>query len=408
MLNFSYLARDRSGRLTRGAMTAESPTSLRASLQTLGLHLVSLEARPDRSLRWNVLLERLNPLQWLPPRSRDVETALRQMALMLRSGLDLLGALAAAADQSSSPALARILVRVGQSIKGGGALTTALARYAAFPPIAVQLIGVGEQTGSLDSVLEQAAEQMAARRASIAEVRAALAYPVLVATAAISIAVYLIFAVIPELQKFLSAMGRKLPRMTQSLVDLSLWCQLHGSSLVIFAVMSAMGLIVLTQWPPARMVMDRWLLRVPIIGGILRLAATATLAGSLAVMIRSGIKLVEALAIAERLQTNRFLAAQVVAAVEAVKRGKDFSQSLAARHGYAPMLPRMVAVAERTGELGAVLDDVAKFCQAELRAKIKRLSMLVEPAIIVLAGGIIGYVYLAFFMALMSAGGSVK
>lgn len=408
MPNFTYIARDAAGRITRGAMTAENPGSLRASLQTLGLRLLSLKACPEPSMVWSGLAQQLNPLQWLPPRSRDVETSLHQLAMMLRSGLDLLSALTAAADQSSSPALARILLRVREAIKSGEALATALGRCSAFPPIAVQLVGVGEQTGSLGSALEQAAEQMGLRRATVAEVRTALAYPFVVAAAAISIAFYLIFAVIPELQKFLNAMGRKLPWMTQSLVDLAQWCQLYGSSIIIFGVVLVIGLLVLTQWPAARMAIDRWLLRLPIVGGILRLAGTATLASALSVMTRSGIQLVEALAIAARLQRNRFLAAQTVAAVQAVKRGKDLSQSLAAGSGYMPMLASMVAVSERTGELDTVLDDVARFCQAELRAKIKWFSMLVEPAIIVVAGGVVGYVYLAFFMALMGAGGSVK
>jgi type IV pilus assembly protein PilC len=328
--------------------------------------------------------------------------------MMLRSGLDLVSGLDAVAAQSNSPVLARILTKLRAAIQGGEALATAMARYKAFPPVAVQLVGVGEQTGSLSSVLEQAAEQMALRRASIVEVRTALAYPAVVATAAISIALYLIFGVIPELQKFLSAMGRKLPSMTQSLVDFALWCQLHGSSLVLGGIALPIAVLMLIQWPPARLAVDRWLLRMPLIGGILRLAGTATLANSLAVMIRSGIKLVEALAIAERLQSNRFLAEQVAAAGAAVTRGEDFSQSLAVRHGYMPMLTSMVAVAERTGELDTVLDEVARFCQGEMRARIKRLSMLVEPTIIVVAGGVVGYVYLAFFMALMSAGGHVK
>jgi type IV pilus assembly protein PilC len=242
----------------------------------------------------------------------------------------------------------------------------------------------------------------------VAEVRTALAYPTVVAVAAVSIAVYLIFAVIPELQKFLSAMGRKLPRMTQSLVDLALWCQVHGSAMLVCAVSMVIGLLLMMHWPPARRVFDRWLLRVPIIGGILRLSGTATLASSLSVMIRSGMKLVEALTIAERLQGNRYLAEHVQAARKAVVRGEGLSQTLAAPYGYMPMLSSMLGVAERTGEMDTVLDDVAKFCEVDLRARIKRMSMLVEPAIIVLAGGVVGYVYLAFFMALMSAGGNVR
>lgn len=408
MPNYSYLARDRSGRITRGALAAETPSGLRAALHALGLQLISLEAgRTSLASRLKTLS--LPDLRgWLRPSSRHVEVALRQLAMMLRSGLDLISALKTVQSQTESPALAAILSQMIAAIGGGESVTAAMARSAAFPPIAVQLASVGEETGKLGEVLEQAASHMAQRRAAIAEVRAALAYPVVVAVAALAIAVYLVFAVIPQLAKFLSAMGRKLPAMTQSLIDLSLWCQSHAATILVLLFATIAGAILALRWPPARLVIDRWSLRVPLIGSILRLSSTATLAGALAVMIRSGVQLVEALAVVQRQQTNRFLAKRLAAASQAVVRGEDLAQALTHRHGYAPMLPSMLEVAQRTGQLDATLDDVAKFCDAELKTKIKRMSMLVEPAIIIIAGSIVGYVYMAFFMALISAGGHVK
>ena len=408
MPNYNYMARDRAGRILRGALIAESPNILRSTLQSLGMQLVSLDVRPEAMISWRAISQRCNPFRWLPPRSRDVEVALQQLAMMLRSGLDLLGALKTIKYQTSSPALARIMSQMIPEISRGQTLAAAMAQAAVFPPIAVQLVTVGEETGKLGQVLEQAAKHIAMRRTTVAEVRLALAYPVIVAVAAVAIAVYLVLAVIPELQKFLSSMGRKLPQMTQSLVDLSLWCQVNGATALVVLVSALVGLILVTQWPPGRMFIDACCLRLPIVGSILRLSGTATLAGSLAVMIRSGIKLVEALTITERLQANRVLAARVTAARQAVVRGEGFAQTLATPHGYVPMLASMLEVAQRTGQLEATLEDVAKYCQAELQAKIKRLSMLVEPAIIVFAGGIVGYVYMAFFMALISAGGHVK
>ena len=407
MPNYTYMARDRGGRITRGALAAETPGGLRLALGRLGMQLVSLEVRPEAFAVSTWVKQNCNPLRALPPRSRDIEVALRQLAMMLRSGLDLLNALKAIRGQTS-PALARVLSKMIPAISRGQGLAAAMSAVSVFPPIAVQLVSVGEETGKLGQVLEQAAKHIAQRRTAISEVRIALAYPIIVAIAAVSIAVYLVFAVIPELEKFLGAMGRKLPQMTQSLVDLSLWCKVNGATTLVATISAVMAFVLITQWPPGRMVLDRLYLRLPIIGSVLRLSGTAALASSLAVMVRSGIKLVEALKITERLQTNRFLAARVAAARHAVVRGEDFAAALAAPHSYMPMLTSMLDVAQRTGQLDATLDDVAKFCETELQTKIKRLSMLVEPAIIVVAGGIVGYVYMAFFMALISAGGHVK
>ncbi len=405
MMNFNYLARDQSGRVTRGALQADSPMGLKSLLLSMGLQLVSLEALPVANA---TLLGELDPRRWMPVRSRDVELALRQLALMLRSGLNLMSALKSLVEQTELVRLATVLDRVHRRVAKGDTLAAALGEHKIFPPLVVQLTSVGEQTGKLDQVLEQASSYMTQRRMAISEVRVALAYPTVVATAAIVIAAYLIFAVIPELQKFLSALGRKLPRMTQSLVDFSQWFQLHGAMLSVLGLALIAGVIAVAKWPPGRLWLDRWMLRVPVIGGIFRLSGTATLANSLAVMIRSGIKLVEALNIAQRLQGNRYLAAKLAEASNSVVRGKAIAPSLAGRDGFAPMLPSMISIAERTGQLDATLEEVAKFCDIELKSKIKRMSQLVEPAVIVIAGGIVGYVYIAFFMALMSAGGNFK
>jgi type IV pilus assembly protein PilC len=344
----------------------------------------------------------------MPARSRDVEFAMRQLAIMLRSGLNLLSAIESLQSQTESIAFAAILEAVRARIARGDSFAKSLESHPVFPQIVVQLIGVGEQTGNLEQVLEQSAKYMTQRRTAITEVRVALTYPAIVAIAAIVIACYLTLAVIPELQKFLGAMGRKLPRMTQSLVDFAQWFQINGGIVCVVLVSLIVGAVFVAKWPPGRLWIDRWLLRIPVIGSVLRLAGTATLASALSVMLSSGIRLVEAIDLARRLQTNRFLSELLTNASDSIVRGKALAPTLAAREGFSPVLSSMVAIAERTGHLDTTLDEVANFCNTELKAKIKRMSQLVEPAVIVVAGGIVGYVYIAFFMALMSAGGNFR
>lgn len=405
MTNYSYLARDRTGRIARGELAADSASGLKTILHAQGMQLVSLEALPEPFVS---LWGELSPRRWMPVRSRDVEFALRQLSIMLRSGLNLLSALKSLHAQTELAAFAAILDTIHKRVAKGASLAVALEEHRVFPPIVVQLVSVGEQTGNLEHVLEQSAKYMTQRRTAITEVSVALTYPAIVAIAALVIAAYLTFAVIPELQKFLGAMGRKLPRMTQSLVDFAQWFQINGGAVCVALVALIVGMIFLTKWPPGRLWIDRWLLRLPVIGNVLRLSGTAALANSLSVMVSSGIKLVEAVEIARRLQTNRFLASLLKIAADSIIRGKALAPTLAAREGFSPVLSSMVAIAERTGHLDATLNEVAQFCDTELKSKIKRMSQLVEPAVIVVAGGIVGYVYIAFFMALMSAGGNFK
>lgn len=407
MNQFRYLARDQAGSLTRGTQVAESPQRLQSLLESTGLSLVSFSSSSAPAGLASSTKSNSLALLWRPS-GRSIELALTQLAMMLRSGLDLRGSLQTVVEQSTSLPLANALRAVIHAVENGQTLQDALSSTRAFPEIVVQLVGVGETTGNLSSVLERASRHLAVRRTSINTVRMALAYPILVATAAIGIAVYLIVAVIPELQKMLMAMGRRLPRMTQSLVDLSGWLQVHGGSCLVTFFTLAAALIAFCFWPPGRLMIDRCLLRLPLIGSILRLAGTATLASSLAVMIRSGTRLVDALTIARRLQANRALAIRVERAQQDVIGGQSLSRELARQPGYVPMLASMLNVAERTGQLEQSLEEVATYCDAELQNRIKRLSVMVEPAIIVFAGVIVGYVYMAFFMALMSAGGNIR
>lgn len=154
-----------------------------------------------------------------------------------------------------------------------------------------------------------------------------------------------------------------------------------------------------------RNAIGRWTLRIPVLGKVLRLAETVTFSNSLGVMLRSGITVLEALRIVEGLHGNTYLAAQVAAAREAVMEGGDLATPLAKKHAFMPMLSSMIGVGENTGQLDDVLERVTRFHEAQLETAVKRLSALIEPMTIVLVGGIVGYVYLAFFMALFAAGG---
>ena len=154
--------------------------------------------------------------------------------------------------------------------------------------------------------------------------------------------------------------------------------------------------------------MDRWVLRLPLIGGILRVSATAAFARGLGLLLESGINLVEALQTAAGLLPNRYLRQRVLLARQAVLQGGTLAAAVTDRTCFAPMLSRMVTVGESTGRLDAVLAEVARFHEEQVATLVRRLSVLIEPAVIVIVGGIVGFVYVAFFVALMSISGGMR
>ena len=348
----------------------------------------------------------IRPRNWLPPRGVDIEFSLRQMAIMLRSGLTLLNTLNTVAEFASRASMGRIWYDVAARIQEGASLADAMAHHPRFSQMVLQLVRVGEQTGHLEPVLLRAADRMEHARRLRGSVLTALAYPTLVLVAAIGITAFMVFNVIPKLEKFLAAIGRKLPAMTQSLLDITRFIQTYLPYVAIGLTVTAVGLTALYLWPPGRLMIDRLLLRLPLLGGLLRLAGTVTFASGMAALLRSGITLLEGLRTAERLQSNHYLARQVAEARDGVMHGGTLAEPLARERAFMPMLSRMIAVGESAGTLDEVLEEVAKFYESQLQAAIRTLAAIIEPVIIIVVGGIVGFVYISFFMALFAAGGA--
>jgi type II secretory pathway component PulF len=403
---FTFNARDPAGRPQNGTQEAASAAALVNTLRERGW--LVLEVRPAGQEQATDLLATINPLAWLPPRSVDIEVGLQQVAVMLRSGITLLSALKTVAEQAPRISMRKIWEDVADRIQEGSSLADAMAAHSRFNHLVVQLIRVGEQTGTLEPVLTRAADALERRRHLRTSLVTAMMYPSIVLVAAVGVTVFMVVGVIPKLKVFLNTLGRKLPPMTQFLVDLSdaveaYWIQ--GLSAVGGIIVAAIAIYL---WPPGRLFVDRALLRVPVIGRLLRLAATVQFARGLGTLIASGITLVEGLRTVEGLFRNRYVAIQVAAARNAVLRGGSLATPLEERHVFMPMLSRMVAVGEAAGTLDDVLDEVARFHDSQLQSAIRQFSAIIEPVIVVVVGGIVGFVYVAFFMALFAAAGSAR
>lgn len=407
MPTYQFMARDEGGRIQRGTQDATSPVELRTSLQSRGLSLVRLQEEVKRLTATQWVGHNLNPFHYLSPRSVDIELMLAQMAVMLRSGVTLLAALKSCEEQARFRPLKRLLRRVSESVQDGNSLGDAFAAEKSIPQIVTQMTRVGELTGNLDTVFDSSSKTLASRRRTINQTLTALAYPAFVAVVAIGVAAYMVLFVIPEVQKVVGAMGRDLPAMPQMLMDISSWIQINGATALTVVVGCVLTCIVLYVHPTTRLLLDRYVLKVPLIGYVIRLAGTLTFSSSMRAMIASGITLVEALRTTEQLHYNRHFANRVGEAREAVIDGQGLAGPISREGAYLPMLGSMVAVAENTGQMEEVLDHVTEFHEEQLQAAIKRLSALLEPLVVVFVGGIVGFVYISFFLALFSATGAL-
>jgi type IV pilus assembly protein PilC len=407
MPSFQYSARNLRGELQRGVSLAGTAEALAAELRGRGLLVLGIDPVVRQSRVWAVLSA--NPLAWLPPTRIDVEVGLLQLATMLHSGLSLLMALRTVGEQARRPRAAAMWRTMAECIERGSTLSEALERNTKrFPPYVVQLVRVGENSGELDRMLTRAAEHLEQSRNLRLMLMNALTYPVIVLTLAVGVSSFMILKVIPKIQVFLAASGRSLPPMTRRLLDVSDWLRAYMPWLGLWALALAVAVCALHRWPPGRRAMDGLWLRLPVVGSVLRLAETAVFARGMGILLESGVALLDSLRTVENLVGNRAVAGRVAEARIAVTRGETLASGLTGKREFLPIVSRMVAVGEATGTLGRTLSDIARFHEAQLLVTIRRMSILIEPVMILVVGGMVGFVYISFFVALFSLATGVR
>lgn len=398
MPDFAYQANDSSGRRTTGVVTAADASGAAGELRSRGLAV--LDVQPKGGFRLPSLSPGVSKYLRRSPGGGNVELSLQQLATMLRSGLTLLEAIRTVAAQSRRAAMRDVWLDVAARIRNGSSFTDALAAHGCFGRLVVQLAEVGEQTGNLDMVMTRAAVILRQRRQLKAQVVTAMLYPAVVLLAAIGVTIFMLVYAIPKITVYLQALGRPLPGPTQFLVDLSGVITGYWLPVTLAVLFFGVACTLVYLWPPARLVIDRVMLRVPLLGYILRTSATAGFSRAMSILISSGVTVVEGLRTAEKLHRNRYLARTVAGARDSVIRGGNLSEFIERPGAFMPMLTSMIAVGERAGTLDAVLLETAEFHEDRLAVLIKTLSTLAEIAVVLVVGGIVGYVYVAFLMAL--------
>lgn len=401
MASFAFTARDDVGQTQTGMLDAASAALVAGQLRDRGWLVLRIQEHAEErttaggSGAWASLMR---------PRGVAVEMSLRQLAVMLRGGISLLSALETIASQSESRPLRAIYDDIIHQVQQGRSFSDALQKHTAFPDYLVRLVRVGEQTGIQETVLVRGADMMRTRRETLRDVATALTYPAIVLIAALGVTAYMVTSLVPKLTELLASLGKPLPAMTQSLVTFSGYFQQYGGTIALAVGASIIGFVLAYMSPNGRLMIDRVMLRVPILGRVLRLSGTLTFSQSLGTLVRSGVTVLDALVTVQQMHQNQFLAQCVQQSRDAIIRGNNLADTLRISHAYMPLLPTMTAVGEETGNLDEVMDEVTIFHQAQLTALIKTLGAWVTPAVVVSVGSVVGYVYIAFFMALFAVG----
>jgi type IV pilus assembly protein PilC len=391
---FVYKARDRSGTITEGEIESDSKTAAAAALRVRGLAVSEIDAKKGGGLEIN--LDRFTKVK-----SQDVTVLARQLAVMIASGLSLLRALYILEDQTVNKKLKSTIVAVRQDVEVGTSLSIALGKHPkVFNDLFVSMVRAGEVGGNLEEVLERVAIQLEKDDNLKRTVKSAMVYPVMIGCFALVILTAMILFIIPIFKKMFDDLGGKLPALTQFMISLSN----NGKSHWYLFLGGGIGVVVLfKKWKGSKKGRRQWdifKLRFPMqIGDIVRKIAVARFARTLGTLTASGVPILQALDITAR---NRVISDPMERVVERVKEGESLAGPLASLGVFPMMVTQMVAVGEETGALDTMLHKIADFYDDEIAAKLKALTSILEPLMMMVIGAVVGLVVIAMYLPLFS------
>jgi type II secretory pathway component PulF len=323
---------------------------------------------------------------------------------MLRSGISLLDALSLTQKYcriGARPTWERLAKRIQQ----GSSFKDALSEHKAFSEFTIQLIHVGEQTGHLSTVLDEAAKEVKSSRKLKKQIVTALRYPAFTLLFAIGLVIFMLTSIIPEIKKLLQIMGKPMPPVTQALIDTSDWMLANGLTMAVLAIASIVAFIVLYNLPTSRWLIDKWALKLPLFGYVLRLSGTVLFSRAMGLLLRSGVVMVDALETMEKLHVNKYMASRIAFARSRVLQGSSLADPLETESGYMPLLLQMTRIGENSGMLDDILFEMTEYHDELLQQAIATLTGMIAPIMTIFVGGVVGFVYAAFLVAMFSAAG---
>ncbi|ATC23192.1 type II secretion system protein GspF [Caulobacter vibrioides] len=395
MATFDYVALDLSGRTRRGQLKAVDEAAAADQLQRKRLAPVKIMASVAKPAQ----VGRFALGQGLSAKDRSMFT--RQLAT-LTSVSTLEEALRTIALQADKPKLKQVIGEVHAAVLEGYRLSDAMGRPAkAFPPLYRAMVAAGESSGALPAILDRLADLLEQQQQVRAKITTALVYPIVLAVVACLVVAALMVFVIPKVVEQFDSMGQTLPLLTRLVIGLSTGLQTFGWLIVVSAVVAVFAFLRALRHRPFKLAVDRWLLRLPMIGRLIRDVHAARLARTLATMVASGLPVLEGLILTAGTVRNAVLQAALDDMIAAIREGGALSVAMRRAEVFPPVLVYMTASGESSGRVEAMLMRAADYLEREFETFTATLLSLLEPAIIVLLGGVVATIVLSILLPIL-------
>ena len=331
--------------------------------------------------------------------SADLCVAPRQIATLLRAGMNLVPALSAVVEQVQGQPLEGVLQRVRDRVNSGNAMSDALGRDPqVFSRLYVSMVKTGEASGTLDQILIKLAQMLENRSRLASKVKSALAYPLLMAGMAVTVVMFLMAFVIPNISNIFLDMDQELPSITVTLMAVSAFVQNKFWVIFIAALLMVAGIRMYLRSDTGSLVWDRSKLKLPLLGDFFLKIEAVRLMRTLSVLLSSGVSILYALRIVKEVVQNRYMAKKLDGIGQAIGDGDSIARALKRTDLFAPIVYHMIAVGELSGNVEEGLRNIADAYEEEVELKLKTLTALFEPIVMMSMGVVVGFIVLAMLL----------
>jgi type IV pilus assembly protein PilC len=406
MPKFKYVVRDEIGRSSSGVLEANDSDELRRILRVNNLFLTRYR-QAGRS-------EADGPQQaassslFSVVKARDIVVLVRQMATLVRAGVPFNEGILSLEAQVEKIQLKEALKEMHRGVMEGQSLSSVMMAYPKiFSTLTVNLVEAGETTGTLDHALMSAADQLDREEDLRSRVKGAMVYPKLVVVAALGTVALMMVLVVPTFKMVYQQFHGTLPGATQALMVMSDFTVKFWWLIVVFGLAAFYGFKSYKKTPNGARMIDTYVLKIPIVGPLLRKVAIARVAQTLAIGLKGGVSILRSLTLAAATAGNTVIRDAVMGTVNRVRDGEPMAAELDKTGQFPPMVIQMMKSGEMTGNLDHMLEEVNRYYDEDIRYSIDKMTKLVEPVMTFLVGGIVLFVLLALYMPVFNLGKTV-
>ncbi len=392
---YTFRGTNRAGAAVTGERQAQSKTELAAMLRREQINVSKVSEKGK---------EFAFPTFGAGVSSKELAVFTRQFSVMIDAGLPLVQCLEILANQQENKTFQKILTGVRASVEGGQTLASSLKQYdKVFDPLYYNMVDAGETGGILDTILQRLSTYIEKNVKLKRAVKSALIYPTAVIGIAVLVIALLLWKVVPVFVTLFNGLGAELPLPTRIVIGLSQFVgSIYGFLIVIVFVGTIVGIKVWYGTPQGRMAIDTIVLKLPIIGMLMRKIAVARFTRTLGTLISSGVPILEGLDITARTSGNAVVERAILQTRKAVEAGRSLVDPLKESEVFPGMVTQMIGVGEQTGAMDAMLQKIADFYEEEVDASVKDMLTLLEPVMILFLGVVVGGIVISLYLPLFS------